>query len=672
MAEFISCPSCKSAIALTDILRDQVELATRARLEAELPSRIAAASQQARAEVEAHLAGVTAELRAMQQRTTQLNQREVASAERESELLRRDRDLDTRARAIALEVEQRASSRENELRDEMRREFETSGKQTIVVLEQELERARKGAIESAAQQAELMARTRELEEREGRAAVEIEQQVTRRVAELREAATTREVELAKRAALIDAREAQLELQMEQRLASERLQLREKAEADARARLELTLKAEREQNECRIVEATTRAEILAQEQVLALQRERELQSRLQAASLEAEKRIAEEIKTAAARQQLVVDERLQLMQQTHEHALEEQRVKFGQLQRTAEELQRKLVQGSQQLQGEAQEIALRDVLVRAWDTDQIEDVATGTVGADLLHFVRDAAGGEAGTIVWESKRTRQWNESWLPKLRDQLREVGGALGVIVTQTLPAGITQFGQRDGIWVCSWSVVVPLAAALRATLLDVAMARRFSAGASNNRHALFEYTTGPEFRNRVSGVVEAFTELQEELQRERRAMNRIWNRRSKQLERGMRNLGSLWGDLQGIVGKQLETPDAFELAAGDPDDDDEDLSARGAAGGSSEIRAIAKEILRQLDPDGASCGNGTLREGIGRELLVDLEADEGRELYDAAVELLVSAGKVRRGKGRGGSLARVEDEGRGSDGVDAVDAAE
>jgi hypothetical protein len=205
-------------------------------------------------------------------------------------------------------------------------------------------------------------------------------------------------------------------------------------------------------------------------------------------------------------------------------------------------------------------------------DSIEPVPKGVRGADVIQRVFDDNGMDCGLILWESKRTRHWSKDWLPKLRDDLRAVGASRSVVVSEQLPEHILHFGQVDGVWVVSWACVHPVAAALREGLIGAAKARRALAGQHGKMELVYNYLIGQEFYNRVSGIVEAFVTMGQDLEEEKRAFTTRWNKRAKQLDRVLVSTSGLYGDLQGIIGSTLPEIKGMNLAAlgsGDLPDD-------------------------------------------------------------------------------------------------------
>ena len=238
-----------------------------------------------------------------------------------------------------------------------------------------------------------------------------------------------------------------------------------------------------------------------------------------------------------------------------------------LQKKVEDLNQKLTQGSQQTQGEIQELDLEQQLRTRFPQDVIGEVGKGVNGADVTQIVNAPSGVRCGLILWESKRTKNWSDKWLPKLREDGRVAQADLLVVVSQALPEEVETFNQIDNVWVCSPSVVIPLAVALRTTLLAVHNTKQVQAGMATTAEEVYSYVTGPQFRRRVEALVEAFTTMQEDLTAEQKAIQRQWAKRTAQIERMMISTSGMFGDLQGIAGKALPEPTGLSLTAGGGD---------------------------------------------------------------------------------------------------------
>lgn len=234
-----------------------------------------------------------------------------------------------------------------------------------------------------------------------------------------------------------------------------------------------------------------------------------------------------------------------------------------MQQKIEELKQKAEQGSQQLQGEVQELELENLLRTKFPFDSIEPVPKGEFGGDALHRVISPSGQLSGTILWESKRTKNWSDGWLVKLREDQRAAKADLSVLVSQALPKGVDTFDVIEGVWVAHPRAALPVATVLRHTLLQVSTARQVSEGQQTKTEMVYQYLTGPRFRQRVEAIVEAFSSMQGDLDKERKAIMKQWAKREVQIERVMGATVGMWGDLQGIAGKSLQEIEGLELHA-------------------------------------------------------------------------------------------------------------
>ena len=237
-----------------------------------------------------------------------------------------------------------------------------------------------------------------------------------------------------------------------------------------------------------------------------------------------------------------------------------------MQKQIEELKRKAEQGSQQLQGEVQELELEALLRAKFPRDTIEPVPKGEHGGDALQHVVGPSGQPCGTIIWESKRTKNWSDGWLAKLREDQRAAKAEIAVIVSQSLPKDVDTFGVVEGVWVTHPKTVLPLALTLRHTLIEVGCARQASEGQQTKTEMIYQYLTGPRFRHRVEAIVEAFSAMQEDLDKEKKAITKQWAKREEQIERVMQATAGMYGDLQGIAGKTIQEIEGLELCALNP----------------------------------------------------------------------------------------------------------
>lgn len=234
-----------------------------------------------------------------------------------------------------------------------------------------------------------------------------------------------------------------------------------------------------------------------------------------------------------------------------------------MQQTIEELKRKSEQGSQQLQGEVLELELENLLRGKFPYDNILPVAKGEFGGDVVQTVYSQTGVAAGSILWESKRTKNWSDGWLSKLREDQRRAKAEVAILVSQVLPKGVEAFDVVDGVWVTTPRTALPVAAVLRDSLLQISLARQVTEGQQTKTEMVYQYLTGPRFRQRVEAIVEAFSSMQADLDKERRAIMKQWAKREEQIERVMGATVGMWGDFQGIVGRSLLEIEGLELEA-------------------------------------------------------------------------------------------------------------
>ena len=265
---------------------------------------------------------------------------------------------------------------------------------------------------------------------------------------------------------------------------------------------------------------------------------------------------------------IEEQRLKIKNDALSTAAEEHLIKDRQkdsliegLQQRVTEMQRQMEQRSMERQGEALEDILEEELRRAFPQDEIEPVAKGVRGADVTQRVRNSFGHECGTIVWEAKNAKNWSEAWVDKLKQDQRNAKAELAVLLTVAFPKGVDNFNQYNGIWVCDHCSLVGLAAVLRQSLILVTEATVANEGKAEKMETLYAYLTSAEFKQRVEAIVEAFTTMHHDLRSERTAMERIWKKREKQIDRVLNNTAALYGDMQGIAGGAMLQIGSLEL---------------------------------------------------------------------------------------------------------------
>lgn len=287
----------------------------------------------------------------------------------------------------------------------------------------------------------------------------------------------------------------------------------------------------------------------------LKKQRELDDAKRELNLTIEKRVQEGLD--ATRQQARKEAEAELNLKVAEG-----QQKIASMQKTIEELKRKAEQGSQQLQGEVQELELEALLRAKFPRDTIEPVPKGDHGGDVLQRVHGPLGQTCGTILWESKRTKNWSDGWLVKLREDQRAAKAEIAVLVTQALPKDMDTFDLLDGVWVTPPRTAIPVALALRQMLSEVALARQSTEGQQTKMEMVYQYLTGPRFRQRVQAIVEAFSSMREDLDREKKVIMKQWAKRAEQTDRVLQATVGMYGDLQGIAGKTLQEIEGLERA--------------------------------------------------------------------------------------------------------------
>jgi hypothetical protein len=286
----------------------------------------------------------------------------------------------------------------------------------------------------------------------------------------------------------------------------------------------------------------------------LRKQREFEDAKREVELTVEKKVQENLSTVRDKARLEAEDALK-------SRVAEKEAQIAGMQRQIEELRRKAEQGSQQLQGEALEIELEFLLRCRFPRDLIEPVAKGEFGGDVVHRVLGPGGQACGTMLWESKRTRNWSDGWLAKLRDDQRAAKAEIALIVSSALPKGIETFDLIDNIWVAEPRFAIPLAIALRQSLIDLAGSRQTQEGQQTKMELVYQYLTGPRFRHRIDAIVEKFTDMQTDLDRERKTMMRLWSKREEQLRGVLDSTAGLYGDLQGIAGRAMQDIESLDV---------------------------------------------------------------------------------------------------------------
>ena len=381
--------------------------------------------------------------------------------------------------------------------------------------------------------------------------------------------------------------AQLEKEFEQRLRDNERVLTDKVRTEEKEKFQgqlQRLEEDRKMKSLKLKEFEDKALSVAE-------RERQLQEREERSELEMKRRLLEresvlkekleknaldkallqvrerELKLTRDREAMELMLKKRVMEES-EKAREEERMKNLELQkkiddqiRLINEMKRKSDQGSMQMQGEVQELAIEEFLESTFPRDIIEEISKGKRGGDCVHVVRDQYENECGRILYESKRTKHFSYEWIAKIKDDMRLQGAELGVIVTEAFPEGITRFAQMEGIWICSFVEFKALSLLLRNNLIRIGEILAAQENKGDKMHMIYNYVTGNEFKQKLEAAFESYHDMQEDLVKERTLFTSQWAKREKKLLKAMENLVCLYGDVRGIAGGAVQEIKALEM---------------------------------------------------------------------------------------------------------------
>jgi len=286
----------------------------------------------------------------------------------------------------------------------------------------------------------------------------------------------------------------------------------------------------------------------------IKKQRELDDEKRELDLTIEKRVQASVEEVRSKAKKEVEDELKLK-------VSEKEEQIASMQRRIEELKQKAEQGSQQLQGEVMELELENTLRTKFPFDSIEPVAKGEFGGDVIQRVVSPSGLVCGSILWESKRTKNWSDAWLAKLRGDQRAANAEICLLVSQALPKDVESFEQIDGVWIVGPKYALPLVVVLRQSLIEVANSKLTQEGQQTKTELVYEYLTGPRFRHRIEAIVEKFSDMQDDLNREKKAMTRLWAKRDAQIHGVIESTVGMYGDLQGIAGRALEEIEGLDM---------------------------------------------------------------------------------------------------------------
>lgn len=372
----------------------------------------------------------------------------------------------------------------------------------------------------------------------------------RKIAEQAEIVRQKEETLAAERDAIAKARTELDEQVAEKLKAERQKIASEEARKAKAAIGDDLDAKmKEIAELREIAQAREAKLAEAQKAQAelMRKQRELDDARRELDVTVEQRVNESLVAVREKAKIDAEEGLRLK-------LLEKEEQMSAMQRQIEDLKRRAEQGSQQLQGEVLELDLEATLKARFPFDNIEPVPKGELGADVLQRVSSPSGQPCGTILWESKRTKNWSDGWLAKLRTDQRAAKAEIAVLVSSALPRGIESFAQIDGIWITEHRYAFALVTALRQTLIEIANARLAREGQQTKMELVYEYLTGPRFRHRVEAIVEKFSDMQADLDKERKTTMRLWAKREAQIQGVIDSTVGMYGDLQGIAGRALQ----------------------------------------------------------------------------------------------------------------------
>jgi hypothetical protein len=343
-------------------------------------------------------------------------------------------------------------------------------------------------------------------------------------------------------------EFQVKLDEEKRKLQQSLEenLRKSISSDFENKLRL-LEQNNKENEEKLKQAR-------QQQLDFLRKEQELKNKEAELELSVQKKLQQEREKLSDEIRKLEEQRMLAKETEYQLRLKELEEKFEAQKKLAEEMKRKAEQGSQQSQGEVQEIALEEMLRSAFPFDMITEVGKGVRGADCIQIVRNNFGQECGKIIYESKRTAKFDNDWIDKLKADMRSQGAEIAVIVTKAMPKDMDCFGLRESVWICSFGEVKALAAALRDSIVRTFNAAKSQENKGDKMTLLYSYLTSSEFAEQWKAIREGFMSMRQSIQKERDAMEKLWKAREKQLEKVLLNAAHIRGSIEGISGSDVD----------------------------------------------------------------------------------------------------------------------
>lgn len=367
----------------------------------------------------------------------------------------------------------------------------------------------------------------------------------------------KEAQLAKERNAFEKLKKQQETEIAQRV--------EKANKEAEKQIADKLDKENEARfktmQAELAEKSDKVKDLLKKEAEIEQLKREKEEATDIAKLEAQKELTQQLATEKKKIKQLVSEESEFKLKGLQKQLEDQK-------RLTAEMKRKQEQGSMQLQGEVMELAIEEWLTQQFPLDSIAEIKKGANGADCLQTVNTREFSNCGTIYYESKRTKQFSPSWIAKFKNDKRDKDATIGVLVTQTMPKGMDRMGIKDGIWICTYNEFKGLCAVLRQSIIKWNAVKQQQENKGGKMELLYDFLTSDTFRLQVEGIVDGFTQMQNDLTKEKNALARIWKQREKQIQVVTQNTIAMYGSVKGIAGNAIQSIPPLELGDGDTDE--------------------------------------------------------------------------------------------------------
>lgn len=292
----------------------------------------------------------------------------------------------------------------------------------------------------------------------------------------------------------------------------------------------------------------------QQQLEFMKKELELKNKEEELELSIQRKLQEEREKLSIDIRKLEEQRMSARETEFQLQLKELQKQLEDQKKLADEMRRKAEQGSMQTQGEVQELLLEELLRSAFPFDEVKEVGKGVRGADCIQTIRNPLGQDCGKIIFESKRTKDFGGDWIEKLKADMRSQGADIAVLVTQAFPKDMDRFGEKDGVWICSFAEVKPVVQMLRFGIINAAGALRSQENKGDKMHMLYDYLTSREFAEQWQAIREGFMSMKLSIQKERDAMEKLWKAREKQLEKVMLNATYIRGSIEGISGQDVD----------------------------------------------------------------------------------------------------------------------